>query len=158
MKPHELYYETKLYRPLSEIFDFFSKAENLNEVTPSNLSFLFLTPLPIDMHVGTLIDYRIKLMGIPFFWRTMITSWEPPYRFVDQQIRGPYVLWHHEHTFEQKEGYVLMVDHVHYLSPGGIFEPFIDKVFVSKQLEGVWQYRAKVFDKLFGEKTKPVLA
>ena len=152
MKPHFFQSETKLYRPLEEVFEFFSSAENLNQVTPPDLSFSFLTPRPIKMHVGTLIDYRIKLMGIPFFWRTLISDWEPPYRFVDQQIQGPYVYWHHEHVFEDKGEYVLMTDRVHYLSPGWIFEPLIDKLFVSKQLEGVWAYRAERFKELFGKK------
>lgn len=152
MKPHFFQYETMLFKPLEEVFKFFSSAENLNEVTPTKLSFSFLTPQPIGMHVGTLIDYRIKLMGIPFFWRTLITDWEPPYRFVDQQLRGPYVFWHHEHTFEDRGDHVLMTDRVHYLSPGWIFEPLIDKLFVKKQLEGVWAYRAEQFEKLFGKK------
>jgi ligand-binding SRPBCC domain-containing protein len=152
MKPHLLEFQTKLYRPLEEVFDFFSKAENLNKVTPAELSFVFLTPMPIKMHVGSVIDYRIKLMGVPFFWRTIITDWEPPYRFVDQQMRGPYVFWHHEHTFEQKEDHVLMIDRVHYLSPGWIFEPLVDSLFVRKQLQKVWQYREKSFETLFGKK------
>jgi ligand-binding SRPBCC domain-containing protein len=155
MKSHVLERETKLYRPLEEVFDFFSKAENLNKVTPSDLSFVILTPSPIRMHVGTLIDYRIKLLGIPFFWRTQISDYEPPYRFVDQQIKGPYKLWHHEHTFEQKDGYVLMTDRVHYLSPGWFLEPFIDALFVRKQLENVWAYRDKVFTELFGKDMVP---
>lgn len=152
MQPHVLVQETKLYRPLQEVFDFFSRAENLNEVTPPELKFAILTPQPIKMNVGTLIDYKIAMMGVPFYWRTLITDWEPPYRFVDQQLRGPYVLWHHEHTFEQKEGYVLMTDRVHYLSPGWFLEPLIDKVFVRAQLDKIWAYRAKRFETLFGEK------
>lgn len=156
MQPHVLRYETKLYRPLEEVFEFFSNAENLNKVTPTDLSFSFLSPLPIKMHAGALIDYRIKLMGVPFYWRTLISDWEPPYRFVDQQIRGPYVLWHHEHTFEDKGDHVLMVDTVHYLSPGWFLESLIDKIFVRKQLEGVWAYRDKCFKELFGK--KPVLS
>ena len=151
MKPHLLVKEMKLYRPLEEIFDFFSNAENLEKATPADLSFSILTPLPIKMHIGTLIDYRIKLMGIPFFWRTQISDFEPPHRFVDQQLKGPYVLWHHEHIFEQKDGYVLMTDRVHYLSPGWFLEPMIDALFVRKQLEVVWAYRKKAFNGLFGE-------
>lgn len=151
MKPHVLRYETRLYRPMEEVFEFFSNAENLNQVTPPQLSFSFLSPLPMKMHVGRLIDYRIKLMGIPFYWRTLISDWEPPYRFVDQQIRGPYVLWHHEHTFEDKGDYVLMIDTVHYLSPGWFLEPLIDKLLVRPQLENVWAYRDKRFKELFGK-------
>ncbi len=151
MKPHVLEFKTKLYRPIEDVFEFFSNAENLNQVTPPDLHFSFLTPLPIKTHVGTLIDYRIKLMGIPFFWRTLISDWEPPYRFVDQQIRGPYVLWHHEHTFEDKGDYILMTDRVNYLSPGWIFEPLIDKLFIRQQLNSVWAYREKRFTELFGK-------
>ncbi len=154
LKPHVLEFETKLYRPLDEIFDFFSRAENLDQVTPDDLDFSILTPFPISMHVGTLIDYRITLMGVPFFWRTLISDWEPPHRFVDQQLKGPYVLWHHEHTFVQHDGYVLMTDRVHYLSPGGIFEPLVDSLFVRGQLDKMWAFRGKRFAELFGEQTK----
>ena len=154
LKPHVLEFETKLYRPLDEIFDFFSRAENLDEVTPADLGFSILTPLPITMQVGTLIDYRITLMGVPFFWRTLISDWQPPHRFVDQQLKGPYVFWHHEHTFKQCDGYVLMTDKVHYLSPGGIFETLVDSLFVRGQLNKMWKFRGERFAELFGEKTQ----
>ena len=154
LKPHVLEFETKLYGSLEDIFNFFSRAENLDEVTPEDLGFSILTPLPIVMHVGTLIDYRITLMGVPFFWRTMISDWEPPHRFVDQQLKGPYVFWHHEHMFVQRDGYVLMTDRVHYLSPGGLFEPLVDRLFVRGQLDKMWQFRGKRFAELFGEKTQ----
>ncbi len=154
LKPHVLEFETKLYRPLNEIFDFFSRAENLDKVTPDDLGFSILTPTPIVMQVGTLIDYRITLMGVPFFWRTMISDWEPPHRFVDQQLKGPYVFWHHEHAFVQCAGYVLMTDRVHYLSPGGFLEPLVDRLFVRGQLNKMWKFRGETFAKLFGEKTE----
>jgi ligand-binding SRPBCC domain-containing protein len=154
MKPHVLEYKTKLYRPLTEVFDFFSKAENLNQVTPPDLHFHILTPSPIPMNVGTLIDYRIKLMGIPFYWRTTISTWEPPYRFIDQQLRGPYIFWHHEHIFEEKGDHVLMTDLIHYLSPGWVLEPLIDRLLVKKQLEKIWAYRDTRFKELFGKKEK----
>jgi ligand-binding SRPBCC domain-containing protein len=156
LKPHVLEFETKLYRPLDEIFDFFSHAENLDKITSSDLDFSILTPSPISMQVGTLIDYHIKLMGVPFFWRTLISDWEPPYRFVDQQLKGPYVFWRHEHTFVQHEGYVLMTDRLHYLSPGWIFEPLIDRLFVRPQIEKIWAFRRRCFDELFGEKTTKI--
>jgi ligand-binding SRPBCC domain-containing protein len=151
MQPHVLEVETKLYRPLDEVFEFFSKAENLNEVTPTDLSFSFLTPTPIKMHVGTLIDYQIKLFGIPFGWRTLISDWEPPYRFVDQQIKGPYRLWHHEHTFEQRDGYVLMRDRVHFLSPGGPFEGIINWLLVERQVKKIFAFRTQKFQERFGK-------
>jgi ligand-binding SRPBCC domain-containing protein len=152
MQAHSLTFETKLYRSLDEIFDFFSNAENLNTVTPTEVEFSMLTPTPIKMQVGTLINYRIKLMGIPFYWRTHINVWEPPYRFVDEQVKGPYILWHHEHTFEQKDGYVLMTDKLHYLSPGWFLEPLINRFFVTPQIKKIWQYRDQQFKKLFGKK------
>jgi ligand-binding SRPBCC domain-containing protein len=152
MQAHTLTFETKLYRSLDEIFDFFSNSENLNKVTPTDVAFSMLTPTPIKMQVGTLINYRIKLMGIPFFWRTHINVWEPPYRFVDEQLNGPYVFWHHEHIFEQKDGYVLMTDKLHYLSPGWFLEPLINRFFVTPQIKKIWGYRDQQFKKLFGKK------
>ena len=149
---HLLEFETKLYGSLTEIFEFFSRAENLNKVTPPDVSFTILTPSPIPTKVGTLIDYRIKLMGIPMYWRTLITDFEPLVRFVDQQLKGPYLLWHHEHTFEDKGDYVLMTDRVHYLSPGGFLEPLIDRFIVRPQLNKIWAYRDKRFSELFGKK------
>ena len=135
MKPHYLEFETKLYAPLEEVFEFFSNAQNLNKVTPTVVKFSMLTPMPIDMHVGALIDYRIKLSGIPFFWRTQISVWEPNIRFVDEQIKGPYVFWRHEHTFEDKGEYVLMKDKLHYLSPGWFLEPLMNcHPFIKKKL------------------------
>ena len=154
MKPHIFEFQTALYRPLSEVFEFFSHAENLNQITPTTLSFSILTPTPIPTKAGTLIDYYIKLKGIPFFWRTMITDWEPPYRFVDQQLKGPYVFWHHEHTFVEKDDHVLMTDRVTYLSPGLVFEPLLDKLFIRPEIEKIWAFRAERFKVLFGKDIK----
>jgi ligand-binding SRPBCC domain-containing protein len=151
MKPHTLEFQTKLYRPLSEVFEFFSNAENLNQVTPSDLKFRFLTPMPIQMKVGARIEYRIQLMGVPFDWHTLITGWEPPYRFVDEATKSPYVKWHHEHIFEEKDDHVLMTDRLTYLSPGWILEPLVDKLFVRNQIMKIWGYREERFKTLFGK-------
>ena len=153
MKPHFLEFKTQLYRPMQEVFEFFSNAENLNKVTPPEVSFSMLTPMPVKMQVGTLIDYRIKLSGIPFFWRTQISLWEPnESRFVDEQVKGPYVFWRHEHTFEDKGGYILMTDRLHYLSPGWFLEPLIDKFFIRPRIEKIWGYRDQQFKTLFGKR------
>ena len=148
---HILETTTKLYRPLHEVFDFFSKAENLNEVTPPEVFFNITTPLPIEMKVGTMIDYRIKLSGIPFGWRTHIKAWNPPHSFVDEQVKGPYVRWHHTHTFEQKDGYVLMTDRVEYLSPGWFLEGIVHNLIVKSRVEAIFAYREQVFKRLFGK-------
>ena len=89
MKPHILIRETVLNGSIEEVFDFFSKAENLDKITPPILGFRIITPLPVEMKKGTLIDYKIKLNGIPFNWRTEITKWDPPNCFEDTQLKGP---------------------------------------------------------------------
>ena len=106
-------------QPREEVFDFFADAFNLEAITPPWLNFSVKTPAPIAMETGTLIDYRLRLHGIPITWRTLISVWEPPFRFVDQQLRGPYRLWHHEHTFEELDGGTLVRDTVDYAVPGG---------------------------------------
>ena len=100
MKIYELNITQRIDAPLEKVFDFFSKPENLAEITPSKLGFNILPPSPIVMEKGTLIDYTIKLFGIPIRWRTLITSYNPPKKFVDEQLKGPYSFWHHTHTFE----------------------------------------------------------
>jgi ligand-binding SRPBCC domain-containing protein len=104
------------------------------------------------MQKGTLIDYNIKLSGIPFSWQTLIKEWNPPHSFVDIQVKGPYSLWHHTHTFEQKDDHVLMTDRVEFLSPGWIFEPIIHHLFVGNRVKAIFAYREEVFERLFGKK------
>lgn len=98
MKEFTLQAELRFPRPLGEVFSFFADAHNLQSITPSWLKFEALTPAPIVMRPGTLIDYRITVHGLPIHWRTEIDQWDPPHQFVDVQLRGPYTLWHHTHT------------------------------------------------------------
>ena len=102
------------------------------------------------MEKGAFIDYKIKLNGISFTWKTEITSWEINRRFVDTQIKGPYKIWIHEHLFEEENGQVKMTDTVHYLSPGWFLEPIINKFYISKKVEEIFAYRTIELDKLFG--------
>jgi ligand-binding SRPBCC domain-containing protein len=132
------------------VFEFFSKAENLNKLTPPILEFKIITPLPIKMEKGTFIDYKIKLNGISFKWKTQITAWENNRRFIDTQIKGPYKIWIHEHLFEEENGQVKMTDTVQYLSPGWFLEPIINKLYISKKVEEIFAYRTIELDKLFG--------
>lgn len=138
-------------RPLSEVFAFFSDAHNLEQLTPSWLRFEILTPAPIPMRAGTLIDYRIKLYGVPMVWRTLISVWEPPHRFVDEQIRGPYSVWHHEHLFEERDGGTLIRDRVRYRAPFGMLS---HPLFVRGQLDKIFSFRHEVIAKIFAAPTK----
>lgn len=115
--------------PRDRVFPFFAAAENLERITPPELRFRVLTPLPIEMRRGALIDYRLSLDGVPFRWRTEITEWDPPHAFTDTQLRGPYHTWVHRHTFEEVEGGTLMRDEVRWRVPlwplGGLAIPFV---------------------------------
>lgn len=140
---------TVINKPLHEVFDFFSKAENLNKLTPKEVFFKILTPLPIEMKKGALIDYRIKLNGIPFVWKTQITEWNPPYKFADNQLVGPYKTWLHEHSFEEKNGITYMTDKITYLSKGWILAPFLHWLFVDKKVKQIFEYRETQLHQIF---------
>lgn len=101
------------------MFAFFSNPQNLEELTPDWLHFEILTPMPVEMAAGTCIDYRLRWYGIRLRWRSEIAAWEPPGRFVDRQIRGPYRVWIHEHSFADLNGGTLVGDTVEYATRGG---------------------------------------
>jgi ligand-binding SRPBCC domain-containing protein len=132
--------ELLLPRPISEIFLFFAQARNLETLTPPWLKFEVLTPEPITMRAGLTIDYRIRIHGLPVRWRTEIAAWEPPHRFIDVQLRGPYRLWHHTHTFEERGGATLCRDEVRYWPMGGAL---IDRLFVSRDVRAIFEFRRR---------------
>jgi ligand-binding SRPBCC domain-containing protein len=103
--------------PRDRVFPFFAAAENLERITPPELRFRIVTPLPVEMRQGALIDYRLSLDGIPFGWRTLISEWDPPFAFTDTQLKGPYHTWIHRHTFEEVDGGTLMRDEVRWRVP-----------------------------------------
>ncbi|MGF1482777.1 MAG: SRPBCC family protein [Opitutales bacterium] len=146
---HILKRECFLPLPLEEVFSFFADAGNLERITPKNLHFKILTPQPIKMREGTLIDYKLRINGFPARWRTLISSWEPPYAFTDEQLKGPYKQWIHRHTFEAREGGTLMTDHVRYKLP---FYPLgqIAYPFVKWQVEGIFTHRNQVIPEALG--------
>lgn len=127
-----------LRRSLPEVFAFFAGAENLNLLTPPWLHFSILTPLPIEMRQGTVIRYRLRLRGFPVRWDSEITEWEPPLRFTDMQIRGPYRLWVHRHRFEETPEGTLVTDTVTYRVPGG---SLVNRLFVAGELRRIFAYR-----------------
>src|SRR4051794_31897037 len=99
MRIHVLEREQRLPGPPEEVFPFFADAFNLEAITPPLLRFSVVTPRPIPLRVGALIQPRLRSRAVPVWWLTSIEGWDPPHRFVDQQIRGPYALWHHTHDF-----------------------------------------------------------
>jgi ligand-binding SRPBCC domain-containing protein len=142
--------ELWLPRPRDEVFPFFSEARNLEELTPPWLKFEVLTPAPIVMRPGLLIDYRIKIHGIPIRWRTEIVVWEPPHQFVDQQLSGPYNLWHHTHTFTERDGGTLCRDDVRYHPRGGAL---MNWLFVRADVERIFRYRQERLLQIFSKRT-----
>lgn len=127
--------------PVDEVFAFFSNAENLGAITPKSLHFQILSRLPIEMRAGAIIDYRIRLMGVPMQWRTEITVWEPNRRFIDSQRRGPYKLWEHEHLLEPSGSGARMIDRVRYALPFGPVGAFAHALFVRRQIEAIFRHR-----------------
>ena len=149
MKTFEINMKQYINKPLVVVFEFFSKPENLEMITPKSLSFNILTPTPIKMEKGSLIDYTIRLFGIPIHWRTLISDYEPPFRFVDQQIKGPYTFWHHTHTFKLVEGGVEIIDDVKYSLPLGWLGTLAHAIWVRKDLEKIFEYRKSVIQNYF---------
>ncbi len=149
MAEHELTASLVVQRPIEEAFAFFGDAENLERITPPELRFRILTPRPIVMKPGAIIDYRLSLFGVPFHWKTLITIWDAPHRFVDEQAKGPYAQWIHEHRFEPEGVHATRIsDRVRYRLPlaplGDVALPF-----VRRQLAHIFAYReARVLELL----------
>lgn len=141
MKLHVLQREQHLPQPPDDAFAFFGDAGNLETITPPWLGFEVLTPRPIAMHPGTLIAYRVALHGVPVRWLTRIEIWEPPHRFLDVQLRGPYALWHHLHTFEPAGSGTLMRDTVRYGLPLGPLGEVAHRLFVRRDVERIFDHR-----------------
>ena len=152
MAEHILSRSLSLELPRGQVFEFFSDAGNLERITPPELSFHIITPRPIELRQGALIDYRLRLRGLPLTWRTEISVWDPPNEFVDQQLSGPYSQWIHRHTFtEIAPGRTLIEDEVRYrlpLEPLGDIAHFI----VRKELEYIFDFRQKAVAELLGGK------
>tara|TARA_Y100000758_G_C15816327_1_gene336445 strand:+ start:104 stop:601 length:498 start_codon:yes stop_codon:yes gene_type:complete len=148
MKEFLLETQQSIPKPIEEVFNFFSNAENLEFLTPDFLNFNILTKLPIKMHEGTEIEYKIKLYSVPIKWKSLITSWKPFESFVDEQIKGPYTKWVHTHIFESIGTTCLVKDRVNYKVLG---DSLTNKVFVSSNLRTIFQYRTKRLMEYFGE-------
>jgi ligand-binding SRPBCC domain-containing protein len=147
---HFLETATSVPLPVDDVFAFFANAENLQRITPPELAFRILTPTPIDMGEGTIIDYRLRLFGVPLNWRTRIVRWQPNDQFIDEQVRGPYSSWRHLHTFAEHENGTRMTDRVEYrlpLEPAGA----LALPLVRRQLDRIFRYRAGAIRRVIRE-------
>ncbi len=149
MKVYVLKKDQEIPRPLNEVFAFFQDPANLAVITPKSLGFRILTPPPHEMKAGAIIDYIISLGIIPVHWRTMITDYQPPYSFVDEQLKGPYTFWHHRHIFHSRGDTTSIVDEIYYALPFGILGRLAHFLFVRRQLEGIFYYRADAISRIF---------
>ena len=145
--PHTFSSEVRLAAPINQVFSFFADAHNLEILTPPWLSFQILTPGPIRMEIGTRIDYRLRVHGLPVRWQSEITAWEPPHYFVDEQRRGPYRLWIHEHRFQVLENCTLALDEVRYAVPGG---SLVNRILVKRDLRRIFDHRQHQLQRIFG--------
>jgi ligand-binding SRPBCC domain-containing protein len=147
---HRLERSQLVPRPRPEVFAFFADAANLEAITPTFLRFRIVTPRPIAMAEGTLIDYRLQLFGIPFGWTTRIEEWVPGERFVDVQLRGPYRLWRHTHRFASVPAGTLMQDTVEYDLPLGALGDLAHLAFVRGAVERIFDHRRRCIEERFG--------
>tara|TARA_B000000437_G_scaffold24350_1_gene16734 strand:- start:1867 stop:2337 length:471 start_codon:yes stop_codon:yes gene_type:complete len=149
MKVYKLKFKQVINSSLDDVFSFFSNPENLSKITPEKLGFNILTPTPIKMKEGQLIDYSIKLLGKKIRWRTMITEYIPKVKFVDQQLKGPYSMWHHTHEFKDVDGKVEMTDEIYYVMPFGLLGRLVNFLFVSRDLNNIFKHRVEIINKIF---------
>ena len=148
MRIHELRREQVLDGTPEELFGFFADAFNLEALTPPLLRFRVVTPAPIEMGAGAFIQYRLRLHGVPFGWKTLIQAWEPPHRFVDVQVSGPYALWHHTHELEVHADGTLMRDTVRYAVGFGPLGELANRVLVRRDVEAIFDFRAREIPRL----------
>jgi ligand-binding SRPBCC domain-containing protein len=150
VKVYELERDQWVPRPRPEAFDFFSRAENLGHITPPWVNFRIHTPVPIEMRRGALIDYTIRLAGMPLRWRTRVTHWEPECCFVDEQVLGPYALWQHTHRFVSHDAGVLVTDRVRYALPLGPLGRAAHALAVRAALGAIFDHRFRSIRFLLG--------
>jgi len=155
MRTHVFETEQILGAPLGRVFEFFSDAGNLEAITPAFLRFRIVTPRPIEMREGARILYRLSLHGFPMEWLTRIDEWRPGRSFVDRQLRGPYALWVHRHTFEPDPRGTLVRDRVEYALPLDPLSRPAHALFVRPQVERIFAHRREVLERIFRSGAPP---
>jgi hypothetical protein len=146
-----LHREQWVERPIDDVFAFFAEARNLEAITPPWIGFKILSMSTPTIEQGTLIRYRIRLPGIPMYWQTEISAWNPPHNFVDDQKKGPYKRWHHTHTFEAHGNRTKVIDDVEFALPFGVLGRMVHAVKVRPDVERIFEYRRAQIERLFGQ-------
>ncbi len=149
MKINTFERELRLAQPRDEVFAFFARPENLARITPPSMGFEILTPSPVAMKAGALIDYSVRILGVTTHWRSLISSYDPPCQFIDEQLKGPYVFWHHTHTFIKHRDGTLIRDSVKYVLPFGWLGVLLHRLVVKRQLEAIFNYRTEIIKDAF---------
>lgn len=146
---YNLYREQIVNKTIDEVFSFFEKPENLEVITPTWMRFKIKTPPPLIMKAGAEFDYRIDLIKIPLKWKTKIAIYDPPYKFVDVQMKGPYRKWIHTHTFETMGDKTKITDNVDYDLPAGILGRIVHMIYIRKTLKAIFDFRESTINRLF---------
>ena len=152
MKTHQVHAELRIERPVEEVFAFFSDPRNLAAITPPWLRFRIVGASGAAIAQGVEIDYRLRVRGFPMRWRSRITVWEPPRRFVDEQVLGPYRSWRHVHTFDPDGGATIARDAVTYAARGG---PLVQRFLIAPDLERIFAYRSQALRTIFSGSAPP---
>ena len=152
LKCHRLQRSQTVPANLERVFPFFESPDNLALITPPSLGFRVITPGPVAMREGRVIDYRIRLGILPVRWRSLISTYDPPFCFVDEQLQGPYAYWHHTHRFESCARGTVLKDEVVYALPAGLpwlVESTVHAAYVRPALEHIFDYRASFYADFF---------
>jgi hypothetical protein len=148
---YDLRREVLIPAPIDGVFEFFLEPANLAAITPKSVGFRDLTPEARPLRPGMKIVHQIRWFGVPLRWETLIEGYDPPHGFVDRQVKGPYKLWRHEHTFVAAPGGTLMRDHVQYELPFGILGVVTHRLIVARQLRRIFDYRGREIRKHFAK-------
>ncbi len=158
LRVYELNQEQCVDRPLERVFAFFERPENLALITPPSLDFQLLTPSPVAMEQGRIIDYTIRVLGMQVRWRSLISTYRPPQCFVNEQLLGPYSFWHHTHRFAAEGTGTRLIDEVRYALPAFLPRPLaaaVHRWHVQATLQHIFDYRREQIRRLFGGATPP---
>jgi ligand-binding SRPBCC domain-containing protein len=150
LKTYTLMFRQQVPRGLQEVFSFFAQAENLQIITPAWLGFRIVSVTPAPIRQGSMIRYKLRVHGIPLRWTSQIVEWDPPHRFVDLQLRGPYKLWRHEHRFEAFASGTRITDVVTLALPLGLLGDLAYKLKVRSDVQEIFAFREAKISQLFG--------